>query len=52
MHHIESLITHFLGVSWGPVVPPGEACSLLACRRLAGRLVLQKNLPGRHPRLA
>ncbi len=25
MHHIESLITHFLGVSWGPVVPPGEA---------------------------
>ena len=20
------LITHFLGVSWGPVVPPGEAC--------------------------
>ena len=26
MHHIESLITHFLGVSWGPVVPPGEAC--------------------------
>jgi NADH-quinone oxidoreductase subunit C/D len=26
MHHIETLITHFLGVSWGPVVPPGEAC--------------------------
>jgi NADH-quinone oxidoreductase subunit C/D len=26
MHDIESLITHFLGVSWGPVVPPGEAC--------------------------
>jgi NADH-quinone oxidoreductase subunit C/D len=25
MHDIESLITHFLGVSWGPVVPPGEA---------------------------
>jgi NADH-quinone oxidoreductase subunit C/D len=22
---IETLITHFLGVSWGPVVPPGEA---------------------------
>jgi NADH-quinone oxidoreductase subunit C/D len=25
MEDIESLITHFLGVSWGPVVPPGEA---------------------------
>jgi len=26
MHHIETLIDHFLGVSWGPVMPPGEAC--------------------------
>jgi NADH-quinone oxidoreductase subunit C/D len=25
MHDIETLITHFLGVSWGPVVPAGEA---------------------------
>jgi len=25
MHDIETLITHFLGVSWGLVVPPGEA---------------------------
>jgi len=25
MHDIETLITHFLGVSWGPVVPPGES---------------------------
>jgi NADH-quinone oxidoreductase subunit C/D len=25
MHSIETLIDHFLGVSWGPVVPPGEA---------------------------
>jgi len=24
---IETLIHHFLGVSWGPVVPPGEACA-------------------------
>jgi NADH-quinone oxidoreductase subunit C/D len=24
MHDIETLITHFLNVSWGPVVPPGE----------------------------
>jgi len=25
MHDIETLITHFLGVSWGPVMPVGEA---------------------------
>jgi NADH-quinone oxidoreductase subunit C/D len=25
MHHIETLINHFLNVSWGPVVPAGEA---------------------------
>jgi NADH-quinone oxidoreductase subunit C/D len=25
MHDIETLITHFLSVSWGPVVPAGEA---------------------------
>ncbi|MDD5250713.1 MAG: NADH-quinone oxidoreductase subunit C/D, partial [Rhodocyclaceae bacterium] len=25
MHDIETLIGHFLGVSWGPVIPPGEA---------------------------
>ncbi|MGH9488253.1 MAG: NADH-quinone oxidoreductase subunit C/D [Terriglobales bacterium] len=25
MHDIETLITHFLGVSWGPVMPEGEA---------------------------
>ena len=25
MHDIETLITHFLPVSWGPVIPPGEA---------------------------
>ncbi len=25
MRDIETLIDHFLGVSWGPVVPPGEA---------------------------
>lgn len=26
MFHIETLIDHFLNVSWGPVIPPGEAC--------------------------
>lgn len=26
MHDIETLIHHFLSVSWGPVIPPGEAC--------------------------
>jgi NADH-quinone oxidoreductase subunit C/D len=25
MLHIETLIDHFLNVSWGPVIPPGEA---------------------------
>jgi NADH-quinone oxidoreductase subunit C/D len=33
MHDIETLITHFLGVSWGPVVPPGEAlCPIEAAK--------------------
>ena len=27
MHDIETLINHFLGVSWGPVIPHGEAFS-------------------------
>lgn len=26
---IETLITHFLGVSWGPVMPPNESCQLI-----------------------
>jgi NADH-quinone oxidoreductase subunit C/D len=29
MKDIETLITHFLNVSWGPVVPPGEAMSCI-----------------------
>jgi len=33
MHDIETLITHFLAVSWGPVVPPGEAfCGIEATK--------------------
>jgi NADH-quinone oxidoreductase subunit C/D len=27
MHDIETLIDHFLNVSWGPVIPPGETFS-------------------------
>ena len=26
MQHIETLIQHFLNVSWGPVIPPSECC--------------------------
>lgn len=26
LHDIETLIDHFLNVSWGPVIPAGEAC--------------------------
>jgi NADH-quinone oxidoreductase subunit C/D len=26
LQDIETLIDHFLAVSWGPVIPPGEAC--------------------------
>ena len=29
MHDIETLITHFLSVSWGPVIPAGEACVMI-----------------------
>ncbi|MBL7872530.1 MAG: NADH-quinone oxidoreductase subunit C/D [Cyclobacteriaceae bacterium] len=29
MQDIETLITHFLGVSWGPVIPPGESMSCM-----------------------
>ena len=29
MHDIETLIQHFLNVSWGPVIPPGECCTMV-----------------------
>jgi NADH-quinone oxidoreductase subunit C/D len=33
MHDIETLIDHFLNVSWGPVIPPGEAfCGIEATK--------------------
>jgi NADH-quinone oxidoreductase subunit C/D len=37
MHDIETLISHFLQVSWGPVIPPGEAMiSIEATKGLNG----------------
>ena len=35
MYDIETLIDHFLGVSWGPVIPPGEASCRHGSRRRA-----------------
>ncbi|MFZ0428016.1 MAG: NADH-quinone oxidoreductase subunit C/D [Acidobacteriota bacterium] len=33
MHHIDTLIDHFLNVSWGPVIPAGEAfCGIEATK--------------------
>ncbi len=29
LHDIETLITHFLSVSWGPIMPAGEACTIV-----------------------
>ncbi|NKB99569.1 MAG: NADH-quinone oxidoreductase subunit C/D [Pseudomonadales bacterium] len=29
MHDIETLIQHFLNVSWGPVIPPDENCTMV-----------------------
>ncbi len=29
MQDIETLINHFLGVSWGPVIPPGESFQMI-----------------------
>ncbi len=37
MQDIETLITHFLGVSWGPVIPAGEAfCGIEASKGATG----------------
>ena len=29
LQHIETLINHFVGVSWGPVIPAGESCRMV-----------------------
>ena len=39
MHDIETLITHFLGVSWGPVIPPGEALGAIEATKGKQRLL-------------
>ncbi|HYK76989.1 MAG TPA: NADH-quinone oxidoreductase subunit C/D [Daejeonella sp.] len=40
MQDIETLITHFLGVSWGPVIPPGEAMSCIEATKGANSYYL------------
>ncbi|MGK7394097.1 MAG: NADH-quinone oxidoreductase subunit C/D [Candidatus Cyclobacteriaceae bacterium M3_2C_046] len=40
MQDIETLITHFLNVSWGPVIPPGEASSLIEATKGANSYYL------------
>jgi NADH-quinone oxidoreductase subunit C/D len=41
MHDIETLIAHFLNVSWGPVLPPGEAmCPIEASKGNNGYYVV------------
>jgi len=40
MEDIETLITHFLGVSWGPVMPAGEAMSCVEAAKGANSYYL------------
>ncbi|HRP55091.1 NADH-quinone oxidoreductase subunit C/D [Agriterribacter sp.] len=40
MQDIETLITHFLNVSWGPVIPPGEAMSCIEATKGANSYYL------------
>ncbi len=40
MEDIETLITHFLNVSWGPVIPPGEAMSCIEATKGANSYYL------------
>ncbi len=55
MHDIETLITHFLSVSWGPVIPPGEAFfgdrgDQGQQRLLPGQRRQHRFVPDAHPR--
>jgi NADH-quinone oxidoreductase subunit C/D len=40
LHHIETLINHFLSVTWGPVIPPGEAFSVVEATKGANSYYL------------
>lgn len=40
LQDIETLITHFLGVSWGPVIPAGEAMSCIEATKGANSYYL------------
>ncbi|MGO9612776.1 MAG: NADH-quinone oxidoreductase subunit C/D [Dissulfurispiraceae bacterium] len=40
MQDIETLITHFLGVSWGPVIPPGETAVIIEATKGANSYYL------------
>lgn len=40
MRDIETLITHFLNVTWGPVIPPGEAMSCIEATKGANSYYL------------
>ena len=40
MQDIETLITHFLNVSWGPVIPAGEAMSCIEATKGANSYYL------------
>ncbi|HJT75481.1 MAG TPA: NADH-quinone oxidoreductase subunit C/D [Chitinophaga sp.] len=40
MQDIETLINHFLNVSWGPVIPPGEAMSCIEATKGANSYYL------------
>ena len=43
MKDIETLITHFLNVSWGPVIPPGEAMSCIEATKGANSYYLSSD---------
>ncbi len=48
LEDIETLITHFLSVTWGPVIPPGEVLSVVeATKGLNGYYLISDG--GNHP---
>jgi NADH:ubiquinone oxidoreductase subunit D len=55
LQHIETLITHFLSVSWGPVMPAGESSQLIEATKGINSYYLTSDgsehdeLPHAHP---